>query len=145
MNTNLLTHYSHHRRQIETFTTKLTPSLKLKETAGLTHNTFRFYDDVSDSYNQPLCKCWSVWPKPRENILAENPPTAHVGVTSNKHKAFMNYPSLSTHSCNPKERCTYHPDDIVGKTNEMTMAGIKDLNLHNRAPATSPPSTFAAG
>ena len=129
MNTNLLTHDYHRRLWLETFTPKLTPTLDQKAVAGLACNICRFSDTILDGDDHLLCKYWSASPKLRENMLAETPLTACMGVQDN-NTVVIHCPSLITCSYNPKDESTSHLDAIVWKMSEMAIAGFKDLNLH---------------
>ena len=111
------------------FPSKLAPASKLKAVAGITCNTFKFSDDVTESENYLLFKCWSTSPKLRETMLVENPPTAHMGVAANKHTVVMHCPLLIQHSCNPQDKSTYYLGIAVGKIKEMAIVGFKDFNL----------------
>ena len=117
MNTNLLACASHHRLWLETFPAKLTPTLKLKASAEISCNTFRFSYDVPDSDSHLLYKNWSTSLKLRETMLTKDSPTVHMGVIDNKHAVIMHCPSLITRSYNLQDKYTSHPDSTVGKIN----------------------------
>ena len=117
-------------RWLETFPPKLTPAVKQKVTADIVHNTYIFYDVIPDGDDHPLCKHWNASSKVRENMLAENPPIAHIGVTATKHTIVTHCPSLIKLSWNPHDESTSHPDATIGKKNEMAIVGFKCLDLH---------------
>ena len=130
MNTNLLTCTSHHRRWMETFHLKLTTTIKQKLAAGIVHSTCRFSDVIPDGEDNPLYKHLGDLPKLCKTMIAENLPTACVGVAATKHALIIHFPSLITTFHNQHDNSTFYPDDIVDKMNDMVITGFRDFNLH---------------
>ena len=130
MKTNFLACAFHHVRWLEKFPAKLALVAKLKVAAGLACNIFKLSNEVTESENHPIWKCWSASLKQRETVIAKNPPTALMGDAAIKRTVVMYFPSLIQRACNPQDKLTSHPYDIASKINEAAVLGFKDLNIY---------------
>ena len=63
-------------------------------------------------------------------MLAENLPTALMGIASNKDIVVIHYPSLIKLVCTPAKNLTSHPEASFGKINEAEIVGFKGLHLN---------------
>ena len=76
-----------------------------------------------------LFQHWRVTSQQREITLAETPPTALIGIVSNKNIVVMHYPFLIHRACTPSENHTSYPESTIGKIDEAAIVCFKVIHL----------------